>query len=93
MWTHELKLLIETRHVRVVALGYSRNPDVERLGLRRILIDALKMLENCCFQGSTHHLALIIITTTSAPFATASLHLHELHCIFKVICFVTPFEI
>jgi hypothetical protein len=93
MWTHEFKVLIETRHVGAIALGHSRNSDVERLGLRGIPIDALKMLENCCLQGSTHHLALIIISTTFAPFVTTSLHMHELHYIFRVVCFVTPLEI
>ncbi len=93
MWTHELKMFIETKHVRATALGHSRNLNVERLGLKDIHIDPLKMLENCCLQGSTHHLALIIISTTFAPFATTSLHMHELQYIFMVICFVTPLEI
>jgi hypothetical protein len=93
MWTHELKVLIETRHVGATALRHSKHPNVERLGLRGINVDAPKMLENCCFHGSTHHLALIIIMTASFPFALASLHFHKVHCIFRVICFVTPLEI
>ncbi len=79
MWTHEFKMLIKTRPMGAIALGHSRNSNVERLGLRGIPIDALKMLENCCLQGSTHHLALIIISTTFAPFV--ALHMHELHYI------------
>jgi hypothetical protein len=46
MWTHELKMFIETRPIGATTLRHSKNPDVERLGLRRIPIDAPKMLEN-----------------------------------------------
>jgi hypothetical protein len=93
MWTHEFKMLIKTRPIGATALGHSRNLDVERLGLRGIPIDALKMLENCCLQRSTHHWAFIIISTTFAPFVATFLHMHELHYIFRVVCFVTPLEI
>jgi len=45
MWIHELKVHIETKHVKATALGHSRNPNVKRLGLRGVIVDAPKMLE------------------------------------------------
>jgi hypothetical protein len=61
MWKHEFKVLIETKPVKAIALGHSKNPSVERLGLKGIIVDAPKMLEKLLSSrihpslGTYHH--------------------------------------